>query len=481
MQSGSDMGPGIPLSRVLTATGGSVVRTGTAAAFSQVVIDGRAGGAGALFFAIKGDRFDGADFAGQAVQSGATGVVVARGRAATLKDVGSATVIEVDDTVQALGRLGRAHRESLTSLRVVAITGSNGKTTTKEMVASILSAAAGPASVLKTEGNLNNHLGVPLTLLRLNPSHRYAVIEMGMSALGEIAYLSGLAQPDVAVVVSIAAVHLEHLGSLENIARAKGEIWSGLQAGGFAVYPVDEARLLPHVATVPTDRRFTFGPLASNPTVAYDEVRSDARGLVCRLHLRGLTSRSGVEARIGLVGAHNASNAAAAAAACRALDVGEGSILEGLSSVKPAKHRLQLVDVGDRTVLDDCYNASPLSMRAALDALVATTPAHRQRVAVLGDMLELGPESRALHEELGRYAADRVDLLIATGSEGRHLVEGARPKLGDRALHLDDVQAAAARAWSSTRAGDVILVKASRGMKLERVIDWMSTLAAEPR
>src|SRR5581483_1877967 len=189
--------------------------------FAAAVIDSREVPRGALFFAVKGERHDGHEFAGQAVAAGADGVVVARGRAASLKGVASATVIEVDDTIKALGQVARAHRLAMPALKVVAITGSNGKTTTKEMLASIFAASAGPEAVLKTEGNLNNHLGVPLTLLRLTEQHRFAVVEMGMSALGEIAYLVGLARPDVGVVVSIAPVHLETLGSIENIARAK--------------------------------------------------------------------------------------------------------------------------------------------------------------------------------------------------------------------------------------------------------------------
>jgi UDP-N-acetylmuramoyl-tripeptide--D-alanyl-D-alanine ligase len=457
MQSGVNIG----LDFVLRATGGAVVRR-AAQSFGSFVIDSRAATPGALFFAIKAER-DGADFAGQAVAAGATGVVVARGRALTGCD--SATVIEVDDTVQALGRLGRAHRESMSDLRIVAITGSNGKTTTKEMVASILNAAG--ASVLKTEGNLNNHLGVPLTLLGLTPAHRYAVIEMGMSALGEIEYLSSLARPDVGVVVSIAPVHLEHLGSIENIARAKGEIWSGLKDGGVAVLPADEKLLVPHVQKV--KRRFTFGPVASQPTVGYENVVTDERGLEITLHLGGRSSRT----RVSLVGAHNASNAAAAAAACLALDVGEGSILEGLANVKPAKHRLQLVPVGDRTVLDDCYNASPLSMRAALDALAATTRKGQQRIAVLGDMLELGPDSQTMHEEIGRHAKGRADLVIGVGERARALVDAAKAA-GVTAQHAADTDAAASAAWSGSHAGDVILVKASRGMKLERVIDALA-------
>ncbi|MGZ3427008.1 MAG: UDP-N-acetylmuramoyl-tripeptide--D-alanyl-D-alanine ligase [Polyangia bacterium] len=449
----------IPLARVVAATGGALVRGQDGATFSSVTIDSRAVQPGALFFAVKGERFDGHDFVAAAVAAGATGVVVQRGRGAALAV--DAAVIEVDDVVLALGALGAAHRAAMTDLKVVAITGSHGKTTTKEMLAAILASAAGGDAVLKTEGNLNNQLGVPLTLLRLHHGHRYAVVEMGMSGLGEIDYLTKLARPDVAVVVGIAGVHLEQLGSLENVARAKAEIFGGLGAGGVAVHPQDEPLLRPYVGALP--HTLTFGPKASRATVTYDDVRPGPTGLTMRLHLTGVTSAVGVSAHVALIGRHNASNAAAAACAALALDIGEGSILDGLATVRAAKHRAQLVPVaGGRTVLDDCYNAAPASMRAAIDALVEVTPAGAQKIAVLGDMLELGPDSDRLHADVGAYAAARVDRLVTLGPQSK--------KMG-ASFHTDDPLAAAEHVRTVSRAGDVILVKASRGMRLERVID----------
>jgi UDP-N-acetylmuramoyl-tripeptide--D-alanyl-D-alanine ligase len=322
--------------------------------------------------------------------------------------------------------------------------------------------------VLKTEGNLNNHLGVPLTLLRLHDGHRYAVVEMGMSGLGEIAYLTELARPDVAVVVSIAGVHLEQLGTIENVAKAKAEVFGGLPAKGVGVYPETEKLLAPYVGALPS--RMTFGPKGSYPTVAYDDVKTGPKGLTLRLHLKGVTSAVGAAVHVPLIGKHNASNAAAAACVALALDIGEGSIIEGLGEVRPAKHRAQLVQLGDRTVLDDCYNAAPASMRAALDALVEVTPPGAQKIAVLGDMLELGPDSAKLHAEIGEYAAARADRVIAVGAEARHIAAGAR----DKGEHVADTDAATARVRAVSRAGDVILVKASRGMRLERVIDALA-------
>jgi UDP-N-acetylmuramoyl-tripeptide--D-alanyl-D-alanine ligase len=462
----------IPLDRVLAATGGDLARAPDAALqhFSAAVIDGRAASPGALFFAVRGERFDGHDFVPQAVAQGAAGVVVQRGRGASVEARGAA-VIEVDDTIKALGALGRAHRLAMRELKLAAVTGSNGKTTTKEMLAAILAAHAGAAAVLKTEGNLNNHLGVPLTLLRLDEAHRFAVVEMGMSALGEIAYLAELARPDVAVVVSIGPVHLEQLGGLANVARAKAEIFGGLGERGIAVYPASEALLAPYVEAIPRERRRSFAAGPSGASAGFDEVQAGPDGLRFALYLERLTSRSGVRVQLPLIGKHNASNAAAAAAAALALGVDEGAILDGLAKVQPAKHRLQLIPVGDRTVLDDCYNAAPGSMRAALDALAEITPAGRRRIAVLGDMLELGSESARLHSEVGAYAAARVDQLVTVGKEARAIYEAARVSLGERAQKVDDAQAAAARVRAVSGPGDVILVKASRGMRLEQVIE----------
>jgi len=446
----------IPASRVIAATGGRLVRGDAGATFSSASIDSRTVQPGALFVAVKGDRFDGHDFAATAMAAGASGVLVERGRGAAIG--GEAVVIEVDDTLVALQQIGRAQLESMDGIKVIGITGSNGKTTTKEMVAAILASAVGADAVLKTEGNLNNHFGVPLTLCRLHAGHRYAVVEMGMSGLGEIRALAKLATPHVAVITNIAGVHLEQLGSLENIARAKAEIFESVRET--AIYPANEPLLAPHVASLP--RTMTFGPKSSRATVMYDDVKPGPTGLTMRLHLSGVTSAVGVAAHVPLIGRHNASNAAAAACVALALDIGEGSILDGLANVRAAKHRAQLVQAGDRTILDDCYNAAPNSMRAAIDALVEITPTGAQKVAVLGDMLELGPESAKLHADVGAYAASRVDHLIAIGPQSKHM---------SASFHTEDLDAAVTRVRAVSRAGDVILVKASRGMRLERVID----------
>jgi UDP-N-acetylmuramoyl-tripeptide--D-alanyl-D-alanine ligase len=240
-----------------------------------------------------------------------------------------------------------------------------------------------------------------------------------------------------------------------------------------AVYPATEALMRPHVGGLANAK--TFGPKGSGATVTYDDVKPGPTGLTMRLFLTGVTPTNGVATHVPLIGRHNASNASAAACVALELDVGEGSILDGLAAVKPAKHRAQLVQLGDRTILDDCYNAAPASMRAALDALVEVTPPDAQKIAVLGDMLELGPESAQLHAEVGRYAATRVDQLVTLGEAARAIDDGARAQLTDeRVFHAADPRAAAERVRAVSRPGDVILVKASRGMRLERVIDALA-------
>jgi UDP-N-acetylmuramoyl-tripeptide--D-alanyl-D-alanine ligase len=431
-----------------------------------VVIDGRAAQAGALFFCIEGERFDGHDFAAQAAAQGATGVVCARGRGAGLGV--QAAIIEVDDTIAALGKLAHAHRAAMKGLRVVGVAGSNGKTTTKEMIAAICVAAADEAAVCKTGGNLNNHLGVPLTLLRLSESHRYAVVEMGMSALGELAHLTALTEPQVGVVVSIAVEHLEHLGTLENVAQAEAEILMGLPPHGVGVVPSDEPLLAPWAARLPRERLVTFGPAGADAHAS--GVTQDARGLSFTLHLRGASHA----VRMPLVGAHNARNAAAAAAVATAIGLDAQAIVAGLAQVEPAKHRGQLVPLGERLILDDCYNASPISMRAALDTLTAIAGPGRRRIAVLGDMLELGPDEGAMHAEVGAYTAGRTDELVAFGPRARGLAAAAQAGLGaSHVTHTDDAGAAIARVLDVMGADAVILVKGSRGMKLERVIDGL--------
>ncbi|MEO6952038.1 MAG: UDP-N-acetylmuramoyl-tripeptide--D-alanyl-D-alanine ligase [Polyangia bacterium] len=459
----------VSLSLVVRATGAGLLRPVSVDSFAGVSIDTRSIAAGALYVAIRGERLDGHDFVAQAEAAGAAAVLVARGRSADAMAKVSIPVLEVDDPILAIGRLARAHRLSMPA-RVVALTGSVGKTSTKEMLASILAAAVGEAAVHKTRGNLNNHLGVPLTLLALEPHHRFAVVELGMSSQGEIAYLEQLARPDVVLCTTIAGVHVEQLGSLAEVARAKGEIFEGRAAAGqaIAIAPHGETLLDGVLADVPRALRRTFG---NGGDVRIVSARVERHGTRIVLSLGPQT----VELLLPIVGVHHAHNAAAAACAAQALGVDAAAVVAGLSVARTEKHRMQLVELGSRTVLDDCYNASPPSVMAALDALYALAPDAR-RVAILGDMLELGPGGPEAHEAIGRYAVGKATALVALGPLSRKTIDAAK---GMPVLHTDDPTVAARFALEHSGPGDALLVKASRGMKLERVLDALTTLTQD--
>lgn len=488
----------LPLERVLAATGGRLLRGG-AYRFSAVTIDSRAVIPGALFVAVRGHKQDGHQFCAQAVSAGAAGLLVDRGKAPRLPESQSVAVIEVADTHVALGQLARAHREAPEisgKLRVVAVTGSSGKTSTKELVAAILATQTGDAAeVLKTEGNLNNHFGVPLTLLRLRPGQRFAVIEMGMSARGEIAYLTSLARPDVGIVTNVGPAHLEMLGSLDNIAAAKGELFVGLGDGATAVFlgnpehdRVHKQALLAGATATPSSRSGRLRAFVArraedaggsssepSPVLSYRLLAQRPEGIEVELRYVGgdgpaAIGPSRVVAQVPLVGAHQADNAALAAAAALALDVPLLLSAHGLSRVVQAKHRGQILTIQGRQVIDDCYNANPDSTAAALRTLAALRGQARA-VAVLGDMLELGADEAALHRRVGEVAAEcRLHQLITVGPRAEQACLAARAA-GLPSTHAESPQQAARLAAAATQPGDWILVKGSRGMALEHVID----------
>lgn len=491
----SDPGIGLPLSRVLSATQGQLTR-GHAHLFSSVTIDSRAVLPGALFVAIAGQRVDGHSFCAQAIAAGAQGVLVQRGVRMHLPASAQAAVIEVPDTTVALGLLARAHRmsdEIACHLRVLAITGSSGKTSTKELLAAICAAACeSPQQVLKTEGNLNNHLGVPLTLLRLRPGHRFAVIELGMSALGEIAYLTSLCRPDVGLITNVGTAHLATLGSVENIARAKGEIFSGLDDKGLAVFHAGHALVLAQAkaAGIPASRLrpvfFTAAdaplPGAPEPNVLICQLlAASPRGSDLRLidPAQPDAAAHPVEAHVPLVGTHQAENAALAAAAAYAVGIPLPQIARGLSLVTQAKHRGQTMTLAGRHVLDDCYNANPSSVLAALSTLEILRGAGRA-IAVLGDMLELGPTEAALHEQVGEAAAQSgISLLITVGERAQHIAHAASLR-GIPTHPCKDAAHATQLLVEKSQPGDWILIKGSRGMALENVLAAFAEALSTP-
>jgi UDP-N-acetylmuramoyl-tripeptide--D-alanyl-D-alanine ligase len=452
----------LALAEVLAGTGGTLaVPAPPAQAFAGVSIDSRTVAAGELFFAIRGPHFDGHDFLAEAAARGAAAAVVHREMGAPA----GLPLVRVTDTTRALADLAR-HLRRLGAAPVVGVTGSVGKTTTKDMTAHLL---ATRGAVLKTEGNLNNRYGLPLTLLRLRPEHTAVVLEMGMSAPGEIRALSRLAEPDVAILTKVAPVHLEFFPSVDAIAEAKAEILEGLRPGGAAVLNGDDPRVV-RIGERWSGRIVWFGRHRRFEVCA-ESWRDTPLGQRFRLRIAGRT----VVVTLPLAGPHFVTDFLAAAGAAHVLGVAPEAMAQAAASLAPARHRGEVLRLeGGLTVLDDCYNSSPEALEAAVVAL-GLLPAGR-RVAVLGDMLELGPTGPALHRERGRALAGRVDVVIGVGPLVKEMMAGAREAgLAAGALHhFADASAAAAAAPELVRAGDAVLVKGSRGVKLEAVVEALT-------
>ena len=465
--------PGVTrgLPEVLRATGGSWL-PGSAplpASVAGVSIDSRTLRPGELFVALRGERFDGHDFLAAARQRGAGAALVDRPLAAP----DGLALVQVDDTTLALGELGRSARQGFDG-PVVAITGSVGKTTTKEIAAALLG-TLGP--LLKTEGNLNNQYGLPLTLLRLLPAHRAAVLELGMNHAGELRRLTRLARPDVAVITAVAAVHLEFFDSLDAIAAAKAEILEGLGPRGVAVLNADDERLR-RVGRAHPGRVVWFGRDRACE-VSAGNWRGSLAGMRFDLRLDGRV----LDVALPLAGAHNLTNFLAAAAAAHAAGVAPEAIAAAASQVAPASHRGEVRRLaGGVTLLDDSYNSNPAAVTAAVAALGLSGA--RRRVAVLGDMLELGPSGPELHRQAGRWLVGQVELLAAVGPLAREILAGAR-EAGlppEALLAFPDAAAAAAELPALVRPGDAVLVKGSRGVRLETVVAALAErLGAEAR
>ncbi len=428
-------------------------------------IDSRTIPPGALFFAVKGERLDGHDFVEQALQSGASAAVIRKdqlGRYATKKGL-----LTVDDTLAALQKLASSVRR-VWGKPLIGITGSVGKTTTREATAHLLSSKY---RVLKSEGNFNNHFGLPLMLLKLEPEHDVAVIEMGMSHIGEIRALAHIAQPDMGIVTCVAPVHIEFFDSLAGIARAKYELIESLPAGGTAILNADDE----YVSQFGRDFRgkvVTFG-LHANADVRAENIEPlGTSGSTFELIAGGCREA----ANLPLVGKHNVYNALAAVAVGLERGLSPSEAAAGLATLSPADKRGQVIQVGDISVINDCYNSNPKALDAMVDSL-ATMPAER-RIVVAGEMLELGLAAHELHRRCGQHIAEQgIDLLIGVRGEASRLVEGARNQ-GVQAQFVETPEAAGEWLAANTRTGDVVLLKASRGVKLERALDTWRSLAA---
>ena len=424
---------------------------------------------GALFVALRGERFDGHDFVAEALAGGAAAALVdegwLRGRGAG-SDLPDLPMLAVRDTLAALGMLARFHRRR-TGIPLVAVTGSNGKTTTRAMLGAILR-TRGPALV--TEGNLNNEVGVPLTVLALAPEHQRAVVEMGMNHAGEVARLAAIAEPQVGVVTMAGVAHLEALGTVDAVADAKAELYFALPRNGICVANADDARMLRR-AQASGRALLTFSVERGRGDVSVLGIAEHGpEGLKFAL---GIGQRE-VEISLPLVGLHNAANAAAAAAAAVALGYSDREIQEGLRTVQPVGRRLRVERLPSGVVLvDDCYNANPSSMKAALDTLAALSGEGGRPVAVLGDMLELGPAEEEAHRALGEEASRIARVLALFGPRARRAAEAAAASgfASGALVHTEDMPALVAFVQEHLRPGDVLLVKGSRGNRLERLVE----------
>jgi UDP-N-acetylmuramoyl-tripeptide--D-alanyl-D-alanine ligase len=433
-----------------------------------VSIDSRTIARGELFFAIAGPRFDGHAFLAEAAARGAAAAVVER----SVEAPSGLTLVRVADTTRALADLA-GHARRLADLPVVVITGSMGKTTTKDMTAALL-ATKGP--VLKTEGNLNNQFGLPLTLFRLRPEHTAAVLELGMSAKGELKALSLIARPDIAVLTNVAPVHLEFFGSVDEIAQAKAEVFAGLAPGGLAVLNGDDPRV--RRASAAWSGRIAWFGRDRSYEVSAENVRGSAFGTRFDLRVGART----VDVALPLPGFHFVMNFLAAAAVAHALRVEPQAMAAAATHLLAAPHRGEIHRLGGGiTLLDDSYNSNPAALEAA--SLALQSAGGRRRVFILGDMLELGPRGPELHREAGERLVERTEVLAAVGPLAVHFLEGAkRAGMATSALHaFPDAGAAAAAVPELVRPGDAVLVKGSRSVSLESVVEALLAHYGEVR
>ena len=428
-------------------------------------IDSRTVAPGELFFAVKGERLDGHDFVAAALERGALGAVVSRARVPGLPDaVLAAPLLIAEDPLAALQSLALHVRRSW-ARRVVAITGSAGKTTTKEAIAAALSAKF---NVLKSQGNLNNAFGLPLQLLRVEPEHEYAVVEMGMNHLGEIAALCRIAAPDWGVVTNVGNAHVENFTEGQaGIARAKYELIAALPASGVAFLNCSDL----YVAQFGRDFRgkvvyFGAGPCA-DPAIL--EVKEDASGL----HVVYRADSHEGRFTLNLLGAHNAQNAIAGLAVALQAGVGLDAAVAAIEQLTPGSKRGEVLEIDGATILNDSYNSNPEALRSMI-ATLAACPAKR-RILVAGEMLELGEHSQALHAACGKAAAEAgLDLIVGVRGNAQHLAAAACWG-GVASIFLADAAAAGEWLAKNIQPGDVVLVKGSRGVQLERAIEVLKT------
>jgi UDP-N-acetylmuramoyl-tripeptide--D-alanyl-D-alanine ligase len=452
--------------QILEATGGTLLRGGADTYVSGIAIDSRKVGPGYLFIPLKGERCDGHDFIPGAFEGGAQAALTKRGT----EDIHAASqegkvLIKVDSTLKALQDIAAYYRKRF-SIPFVGITGSVGKTSTKDMVASALGAVY---NVLKNEGNLNNEIGVPLTILRLEESHQAAVVEMGMSGFGEIRTLTGIVKPKVGIITNIGISHIEKLGTRQNILKAKLELLEGLQPDGLLILNADDV-MLSGVKDLLDVRTVSYGLEDGADYQAYNVRSRGENGIDFGILIGGRD----YSVHLPVPGIHNVYNALAALAAGRELGVDVQDLINGIAAYSPESMRLNIVRENGITVINDAYNASPQSVKAAIDVLDELEAG--RRIAVLGDMLELGDWSTKAHLETGNnVAGSSVEMIITVGTAAADIARGA-VEAGfppENAVMTGSNEEALDYLRSIVRKGDAVLVKGSRGMKMEEIVNGL--------
>ncbi|PIQ97087.1 MAG: hypothetical protein COV67_06085 [Nitrospinae bacterium CG11_big_fil_rev_8_21_14_0_20_56_8] len=457
----------------LGAIGGNLLAGNSTRRFRGVSIDSRTVREGNLFFCIRGERFDGHDFISEVIRKSAAGIVLSQQGEVPASLTGpsgseSPFVIRVEDTLRALQELARHHREKF-PIRIIGITGTNGKSTTKEMVASV---AEMKFETLRNRGNLNNHIGLPLTLMELGPHHQVAALEMGMSAAGEIRRLAEIARPDIGIITNISEAHLEELRTLKNVQKAKGELFEALPQNGTAIINADDPLVLELARSLRARTQITFG-IDNRADVRASEIRPrDDEGFDFTVNLFDRK----IPVFLPFPGRCNIYNALAALATGHSLGIDPDAMQTGLGQCRLLSQRNEMIEHGGITWINDSYNANPRSMREALDTLVRRkTPG--KKIFALGEMRELADRSQSAHRELGRdIAAEPVDFLVTVGPLAALAAQGAR----ETGMHADRIHSfashAEAIAWLSKhlQPGDLVLVKGSRGAKMEEIIKGLT-------
>lgn len=453
------------LDKIAKAIGGTLYGEGDCLKkeIAGVVLDSRQVEADYLFIATRGEKTDGHSFIADVFAKGALGVVSER-----VLENPQGPYIVVSDSFQALKDIAEYYRRQL-QIPVVGITGSVGKTSTKECIAATL---AVKYRVLKTNGNYNNEVGLPLTVLRIRKEHEVAVLEMGISDFGEMHRLSKIACPDICVITNIGQCHLENLKTRDGILRAKSEIFDFMSENGAICINGDDDKL-GTLTDIKGISPISFGRDNRRKIYATDVVNKglDGSSLIVHRNMEGLADAFAVD--IPLPGEHMVYNALAAISVGTVLGLTQEELIRGIASVEPVGGRSHIIHTKQITIIDDCYNANPVSMKAAIDLL---NMANTRKVAVLGDMFELGAGEKALHEEVGRYAAQKkIDCIICTGNLSEQMYQGAKKSVGEsQVIYCKDREALLQSISSYLQAGDTVLIKASHGMHFEEIVKKLS-------